>query len=523
MDLNRMRVLRTALAALCVLAVAPADQIRTVFVIPMENHNWTQPGTQTSPAQILGNPAAPYINSLVTPGNANAVQVSFAANYQNTGSGIHPSEPNYLWSEGGTNYGILNDDDPFPSNDQSATNHLCGYLQSLGIGWKSYQEDTDLSTSSGQLTNTPLSPSQYTVPLVSFAGSSSLYTNPYNGRNQYGYAAKHNPQVFFLDTDGGDNQTTSNPEASHYAPLQVLQSDLAGGTVAPFNWISPDLYNDMHTALSGGFTYHGTNWSGDQAAVAAGDNFLSIVVPMIMASSAYQNGGVIVIWNDETEGGDDPSRTIMEIVISPLAKGNAYRGTVRYTHSSDLRSWQEVFGVGPITGIGDAQNASDLSDLFQLGALGPQRIAGTVTLQNYSSAAVEGTPVTVEIRSPGSTTDLDRQTVTLASDGSFTLETSVGPGTYDIAVKGSHWLRKRLQNLTVTSLGAGGLSFSLINGDINGDNTISLGDFGQLKLAYGSVPGNANWNPNADLDGNGSVGLSDFGVLKLHYGLSGDP
>lgn len=71
--------------------------------------------------------------------------------------------------------------------------------------------------------------------------------------------------------------------------------------------------------------------------------------------------------------------------------------------------------------------------------------------------------------------------------------------------------------------GVSGLSFSLLNGDINGDNTVSLADFGQLKLAYGSVAGNSNWNPNADLDGNGSVGLSDFGILKLNYGTTGDP
>src|SRR5207248_6520458 len=61
---------------------APAGAIKTVFVIAMENHNWTQPTSQTSPGQILGNPAAPYINSLVTPGNPNAAQVSYASNYQ---------------------------------------------------------------------------------------------------------------------------------------------------------------------------------------------------------------------------------------------------------------------------------------------------------------------------------------------------------------------------------------------------------------------------------------------------------
>jgi hypothetical protein len=38
---------------------AQASTIQTVFVIAMENHNWSQPASQTSPAQILGNPAAP--------------------------------------------------------------------------------------------------------------------------------------------------------------------------------------------------------------------------------------------------------------------------------------------------------------------------------------------------------------------------------------------------------------------------------------------------------------------------------
>ena len=67
---------------------AAAGQIKTVFVIAMENHNWTQPASQTSPGQIFGNVAAPYINSLVTPGNPNAAQVSYASNYQNVGAGV---------------------------------------------------------------------------------------------------------------------------------------------------------------------------------------------------------------------------------------------------------------------------------------------------------------------------------------------------------------------------------------------------------------------------------------------------
>ncbi len=77
-----------------------ASQIRTAFVIAMENHNWAQPASLSSPGQILGSPYAPYINSLVTPGNPNAAQVSYASNYQNVGVGVHPSEPSYHMERG---------------------------------------------------------------------------------------------------------------------------------------------------------------------------------------------------------------------------------------------------------------------------------------------------------------------------------------------------------------------------------------------------------------------------------------
>jgi hypothetical protein len=175
----------------------------------------------------------------------------------------------------------------------------------------------------------------------------------------------------FLGTNGGNNNTPSNPQARNYAPLQQLSNDLAANTVARYNWITPNQFNDMHSALSGGFTYNGVHYTGDQAAIAQGDNFLRQVIPMIEASQAYQNNGAIVVWWDETENGDDPARTQGEIIISPDAKGNAYTNNIRYTHSSDLLTMQEIYGVGPC--LRDACNATDLSDLFRAGSI-PQGI-----------------------------------------------------------------------------------------------------------------------------------------------------
>ena len=38
------------------------QQVKTVFGIALENHDLTQPCADCSPQQLLGNPAAPYLN-----------------------------------------------------------------------------------------------------------------------------------------------------------------------------------------------------------------------------------------------------------------------------------------------------------------------------------------------------------------------------------------------------------------------------------------------------------------------------
>jgi hypothetical protein len=375
---------------------ASAQQVKTVFVIAMENHNWTQPVQLPGRIQqIFQNSNAPFINSLVN-GTAWASingfmfniseQVAYATAYHNvppndtsaSPPAVHPSEPNYIWAEAGTNFNIFNDDDPYadtPPNSQNTSLHLSTLLTQAGKTWRSYQEDIDLTTVGGVLCNEPLPQAQWTVPLTSFSGHFGCGTvNAFNGSNQYNYAAKHNPMVFFNDTNGGNNATPTNPLSTHYAPLQQLMTDLANNTVADYNWITPDQYNDMHTSLTGGFQ----GLTGDAANIKQGDNFLNLIVPVIMASNAYKNHGAIIIWWDESEAdgtpgdnGNDFNHTIGEIVISdrahPNVNGLPYASQVNYTHSSDLRTMQDIFRVGPF--LGDAANANDLSDLFKPGVV----------------------------------------------------------------------------------------------------------------------------------------------------------
>lgn len=110
-------------------------QVGEIFVIAMENHNFTQPSTQTSPQQVFGNPAAPFINSLLVPGSPNAAQVSYALNYLNSGKGVHPSEPNYVWDEAGSDFGFHSDSDPAAANGNTFydnTPHIASQLTANG-------------------------------------------------------------------------------------------------------------------------------------------------------------------------------------------------------------------------------------------------------------------------------------------------------------------------------------------------------------------------------------------------------
>lgn len=292
----RFRGLLGLVGLLSVLIVQPASAqptgpIRNVFVIVMENHDW---------ADIKGNPAAPNINKFLGTG-------SYAEQYTSP-DGLHPSLPNYIWMEAGDNLGITDDVQPQQPRLQTA-NHLTALLQKNGISWKFYQEDIPG-------TDCPLQPHDRYVP-------------------------RHNPAVYFDDnTDGWNSRSPSC--IAHVRPFQELFTDLAADNVAGYNFITPNLCNDMH-----------------DCDIATGDRWLGDTVSRIQASKAYQRAGVIFLTFDESEHGASP---IGMVVLSPFAKGGGYSNNIRYTHSSLLRSVQEILNVHPY--LRNAADAQDLSDLF---------------------------------------------------------------------------------------------------------------------------------------------------------------
>ncbi len=287
-------------------STSPADaqkatafhRIKNVFVIVMENHEF---------GSIQGNGSAPYLNGTLLAQGAHATRYT-------TPGDLSPSEPNYIWMEAGSNLAILDDDDA-DINYRTTRAHLTTQLDTAALPWKAYEEGI----------------SGMECPIT----SGGLY------------AAKHNPMVFFDDvTDGRDPRSAHC--MAHVRPYAELARDLEANDVAAYNFITPDLCDDMHNS-DGCVT-------GDP--VANGDSWLARELPRIMAAKVYAQSAIFIVWD---EGG--PGTPIGMIVVSPFAKPG-YAGRVAYTHSSLLRTAQDVFGLRPY--LRDAGNANGLDDLFSV-------------------------------------------------------------------------------------------------------------------------------------------------------------
>ncbi|MEJ5251290.1 MAG: hypothetical protein HPY54_16400 [Chthonomonadetes bacterium] len=174
-----------------------------------------------------------------------------------------------------------------------------------------------------------------------------------------------------------------------------------------------------------------------------------------------------------------------------------------------------LFVVGGHT-PGSPAGTIDRLDVLEVVLL--NTVSGTVTLGDYGGDPAQ-IPVTFEIRNPGETTPVETHVVHPDSTGAYEFATSLS-GTFDVSAKASHWLRQVIPGVNLT--GSVTLNFSLVNGDIDGDNEVTLFDFGALVAAFGSMPGDSNWNPDADLDGDEEVTLFDFGVLVRNFGAIGD-
>ncbi len=117
-------------------------------------------------------------------------------------------------------------------------------------------------------------------------------------------------------------------------------------------FVTPNLCNDMHG--DSGCSHANT----DAANIQAGDTWLkNNLQPMIDYAIAH-DGYVFVTWDE-----GDSSNLIPFIAIGKHSIAG-HAGTVKYSHSSMLKSVEEILGVAPLA---SAASASDFADLFDSG------------------------------------------------------------------------------------------------------------------------------------------------------------
>lgn len=141
---------------------------------------------------------------------------------------------------------------------------------------------------------------------------------------------------------------------------------------------------------------------------------------------------------------------------------------------------------------------------------GPSVIAGTLGLEGWDGSM--GTTADLDIFQNGDL--VETKPVMVAPDGTFSTTTS-RTGLAQIRVRSPHFLHRRTGFVTLGYESAS-LYVPLVNGDVNGDNEVEIGDYAILSANFGLA------NAVGDLNGDGAVDIGDFSILSNNFGLIGD-
>jgi hypothetical protein len=201
-------------AGLIALAAAPGSissclsaQVPTpahVVIVVEENRDF---------AQVVGSPAAPFINSLAADSNAALFTQSYAL--------THPSQPNYLMLFSGSSQGVK--DDHVPPGLPFSTPNLGASLIESGKTFAGYSED------------------------LPYAG--------YEGAVHEAYARKHNPWVNWQD-----GMIRGIP-ASANLPLTAFPTRYE--SLPTVSFVIPNQDNDMHNGRDPGSVARADKWLQD--------------------------------------------------------------------------------------------------------------------------------------------------------------------------------------------------------------------------------------------------------------------
>jgi phospholipase C len=232
--------------------------------------------------------------------NSLASQYGLATQYFGNG---HPSMPNYLMLTTGQ---METFDDNFSGT--ISDDNVVRELVNAGKSWKAYEES---------------------IPSAGYLGGDAAP-----------YVRRHNPFSYLSDVQNDPSQ------AANIVPFSQFASDLSSNTLPQFSFISPDVNDDAH---------NGT--------LAAADSWLQSNLAPLLASSTFQNSGLLIITFDESEVTDldHGGGHVATVVISSKSKMK-YQSQTEYQHQSTLRLVLAASGVDRFPGL--AGTAPDMTEFF---------------------------------------------------------------------------------------------------------------------------------------------------------------
>jgi len=408
-----MKLKNLACALLACAAITPAfavegptphgiPALRHVWVIMMENHAY---------AQIIGNPQAPFINAEAGIGN-------LATNYFAV---AHPSLTNYLEMNGGSNFGVQDDNSPDwhdstcqpnlatgVTNDEAVSSAICpiagsgvdaatpaidytnetsgapgllnidgvksyaaatnitgitiaDQLADYGLSWKSYQENLPIAGADGVSTSDGFFTD--TTNFSSFDPSLGLSDSAEVGL----YAAKHNPFVYFASVQAG---TTPGLSLANSVDFNRLYGDLQSGNVPAYSFIAPNQCDDQHGRGNGTvFCNYDPNDNGTQtglnpALTMMADQTAQRLVTAIKASPAWKQGrnAIVMLW-DENDYSIAPTLNKVVTIVDTNYGSHGKHSATYYTHFSLLATIESGFGLPCLNHACD-KSSTVMNDLF---------------------------------------------------------------------------------------------------------------------------------------------------------------
>ena len=344
--------------------------IKHVWVIELENKGYTQ---------SFGNPAAdPYLARTLPAKGA------LLTSYYAIG---HNSADNYIAQISGQAPNILTQEDcpvwvPTPEvtigpyHQVLAPEGGCVFprsvptlgnqLSAAKLSWTAYLADMGNNPARDRTVATPRGPACGHPATWGIDHTQSATTTDQ-------YAARHEGFMYFRSVTGDASYC-----AAHVLSFRPLRADLAAAGKTPaFSWISPNLCDDGHDVPC---------VTGQPGGLAQIDRFLASWVPVIMASPAYRDGGLILITFDEGNtdtaccgeqsgfssshpntlspglggpGGGD----VGLVALSPFIKPGTV-STVAYNHYSMLRTIEDIFGLAHLGDAAMPQVKSFGADVF---------------------------------------------------------------------------------------------------------------------------------------------------------------